>query len=70
MRQLDNAAVSVETSASGVKTLVIEASTGEQFLVELVGDRAASLAAALNPEPAPAAPKPPASAPTPQTAAS
>lgn len=50
MRQLDNAAVSVERS-DDLTRLIIEAQTGEQFLVELSAEKAAALAADLAPEP-------------------
>jgi len=60
LRTIDNATVSVGDSGA-VKCLVIEAPTGEQFLVELSAEAVAALAAALTaPAPEPVAPQPPA----------
>jgi hypothetical protein len=60
LRTLDNATVSVGDGGE-LKRLVIEAPTGEQFLVELSAEAAAALAAALTtPAPEPVAPQPPA----------
>lgn len=65
MRQLDNAAIRVETGFASRK-LVIEAATGEQFVVELTFEQSSLLVGELTieppvqpvPEPEPAPPDP------------
>ena len=51
MRQLDNAVLTVATAASGLRTVTIEASTGELFSVELSNDKALALGTDLLKEP-------------------
>jgi hypothetical protein len=52
MRQLDNANVTVVTAESGVRTIIIEAATGEQFSVELSSEKAHALGTDILKEPA------------------